>query len=131
MIPAEDCPSFIHSLQVAHAKLQDAFQLTAQLYLNPSVRRRPRALLQAQSFFKRRQHEHQFKKITSFHLAREGGEYKKKEEGNETPRGTLAVVAVARSYRTRRVFQPSTHASLAGNRQTDGAQLGHVSGGGG
>jgi hypothetical protein len=56
------------SLQVPHAKLQDAFQLTAQLYLNPSVRCRPRALLQAQSFFKRRQHEHQFKKITSFHL---------------------------------------------------------------
>ena len=56
------------SLQVPHSKFQDAFQLTAQLYLNPSVRCRPRALLQAQSFFKRRQHEHQFKKITSFHL---------------------------------------------------------------
>ena len=77
------------SLQVPHAKLQDAFQLTAQLYLNPSVRRRPRALLQAQSFFKRRQHEHQFKKITSFHLGDAKERITKETEKNKINKGGI------------------------------------------
>ena len=77
------------SLQVPHAKLQDAFQLTAQLYLNPSVRCRPRALLQAQSFFKRRQHEHQFKKITSFHLGDAKERIKKETEKNKQTKEEL------------------------------------------